>query len=124
MEDVFIKNASIDSSEYDTSVNPFDYKQRGVYHKFIESYCSNFPKEDIKIIIREEFTNDIDAIQNLYKFLEVDDTFIPFSINKVVNSSKSKIKISNDIVESLSKYYKQPNQNLQKILDRDLNLWQ
>ena len=124
IEDVFINNVSIDSSEYDTSVNPFDYKQRGIYHEFIESYYSNFPKENIKIIIREEFTNDIDAIQNLYKFLEVDDTFIPSSINKVVNSSKSKIKISNDIVESLSKYYKQPNKNLEKLLDRDLNLWQ
>jgi len=124
IEEVFIENKKINISKYTTSVNPFNYKERGLYYKYLEYYYTYFPKENIKVIIKENFINDIKQIQSLYKFLEVDDTFIPSSINKVVNSSKSKMKISNEIVESLSKYYKRPNLNLQKLLNRDFSLWQ
>lgn len=124
IEDVFINNVSTDTLEYSTSVNPFNYKQRGIYYKYIENYYNYFPKENIKIIVREEFTNNINAIQDLYKFLNIDSTFIPNSIDRIVNSSKNKLDLSSSVLESLAEYYKEPNERLQKLLGKDFRLWQ
>lgn len=123
IEDVFINNVPIDSSKYDTSVNPFDYNQRGIYHQYIEYYYDYFPRENIKVIIKEEFIANQEKIGELYEFLGVDKKFIPESLNKVINKSQKKIDIPSSVLESLSQYYKQSNKQLEELLSREFLLW-
>lgn len=123
IEDVFINNIQIDTSDYATSVNPFAYKERGLYVKYLEYYYNYFPKENIKVIIKEEFIGNEKEVENLYDFLGVEKTFIPESLNTVINKSKKDIDIPPDVLKSLNLYYKQPNTQLEEFLDRDLSLW-
>ena len=123
IEDVFLNNTPINSPKKSTSTNPFDYRQRGVYYEFIDYYLKYFSKKNIKIIIKEEMVANIDGIQNLYRFLGVSDLFIPKNINRVVNSSKININVPVSVLRTLNEYYKNPNQHLQKILNRKMPLW-
>ncbi len=54
------------------------YKEKGYYAKQLEPYYSLFPKENIKILLFEDLIkNPIETSQEIFKFLNVDDSFIP-----------------------------------------------
>ncbi len=125
IEDVFINNVAIDTSKYKTSVNPFDYKQRGVYHKYIDYYYNYFPKENIKIIVKEELVNNVDIIQDLYSFLGVDEMVIPNSMNSIINKSKNNIQFDKlaKVQTILADYYSDYNQILDDIYNINTTTW-
>jgi hypothetical protein len=125
IEDVFINNVPIYSSKYNTSVNPFDYKERGIYHKFIKCYYNNFSKENIKIIVREDLVGNINAIQDLYKFLDVDSSHIPVSLKTIINPSKSNIDSHSLSLaqDKLANFYQEYNIILKDQYMIDISLW-
>jgi len=50
----------------------------GMYHEQLSRYFALFPRENIKVVIFEEMTKNPQKIfQEVYSFLEVDDSFIP-----------------------------------------------
>jgi len=125
LEEVFLEEKKIDTSKYKTSVNPFAYKERGFYHQYLEYYYTYFPKENIKVIIKENFTNNIESIQNLYAFLGLNSNFIPPSYNLVVNKSRNTVVYENltEVRHKLSCFYKENNQILIDKFKLNIDKW-
>lgn len=126
IEDVFLN--SVDESingEVCTSVNPFNYLERGIYHKYLEYYYKYFPKNNIKVLIKEEFINNKEEIRNLYNFLGVENSFTPNSISKIINRSKSNICIDKlkTIKEVLASYYQKHNKILENKYKINIDIW-
>jgi len=125
LKNVFLNIIPIDSSDYSTSVNPFNYIERGIYYRFLEYYYSYFPKENIKIIVKEEFTNNINAIQNLYNFLECDNSFVPDSLDIIINKNNKKLEDQDEqlVKEKLSEYYEEYNYILYNKFNINIENW-
>ena len=125
IEEVFLEEKELNKLQYKTSVNPFAYKERGLYHKYLEYYSTYFPKENIKIIIKENFTGNIESIQDLYHFLEIDSDFTPQSFNQIINKSKNILPSSSllKVRKRLTSYYQESNQVLIDKYGLDIDKW-
>jgi hypothetical protein len=54
------------------------YYQRGLYYHQVKRYLDTFGRENVLIIIFEEFVAEVlNKIQEIYRFLQVDDNFVP-----------------------------------------------
>lgn len=54
------------------------YYQRGLYYQQVKRYLDTFGKEKVLIIIFEELiSKPLRVVKNTYRFLGVDDTFVP-----------------------------------------------
>ncbi|MDJ0707457.1 MAG: sulfotransferase [Leptolyngbyaceae cyanobacterium MO_188.B28] len=54
------------------------YKQRGFYYSQIKRYFNLFDQSQIKIYLYEDFkANPIGVLQDIFRFIEVDDEFAP-----------------------------------------------
>lgn len=54
------------------------YKQRGFYSEQIKRYYDIFGKDKIQVYLYEDFiANSVKVVQDIYQFLEVDNTFSP-----------------------------------------------
>ena len=124
IEDVFLDETKI-TTTYDSNIstNPFDYVGRGEYKKFIDLYLRYFKKEQLKILIFEELKGNLSMIQGLFKFLNVDETFIPNSLMLKINESTKKTHIPDEVRQRLKLYYKTTLPQLEDLLGRDLNVW-
>jgi hypothetical protein len=66
--------------------NPEIYIDWGMYYKHLRLYLDLFPKENIGIFFTDDIKdNQINFIQNVYRFLGVTDKFIPPSAQKHEN---------------------------------------
>ncbi len=60
---------------------------RGLYHDQLKPYYDVFPHENIKVYLFESFrSNPIGVMQDLYRFLGVNDTFVP-EVSQILNRS-------------------------------------
>jgi hypothetical protein len=67
--------------------------KNGKYGEQLNKYYELFPKKNIKIIIYEDFINNPKKIiKELYNFLEVNQEYVPRSLNKRIHASNKKIK--------------------------------
>ena len=54
------------------------YKMRGLYHARLQPYFDRFAREQIRIYLYEDWnTRPYEVLQDMFRFLQVDDTFIP-----------------------------------------------
>jgi hypothetical protein len=54
------------------------YVGRGLYHAQLEGYLELFDRSQIKVLLSEELNDDpVGTLQDVFRFLEVDDTFVP-----------------------------------------------
>ena len=123
LKEVFIDKIDVPSGVHGTSVNPFDYLGRGEYSKFLKMYMKYFSISKIKVVIFEEFVNNLENIQNLYGLLNVDKEFKPISQNKVVNSSEKPANVSDAVFTVLTDYYKPHICELETLIKKELTLW-
>lgn len=64
------------------------YTNDNSYYETVKIYYELFWKENVKVIIFEDFTsNPLEWIKNIYNFLWVKSDFIPNSINKTINKT-------------------------------------
>lgn len=57
---------------------PWHYKNLGFYHQQLQRYYELFSPEQIKVYFYEDFRADnVGTMQDMYRFLGVDDTFVP-----------------------------------------------
>lgn len=64
--------------------------ERGMYAKHLNRFFEYFSREKVLILIYEDIEkNPVSFIQHIYRFLEVDDTFIPKAIYTRQNTGKS-----------------------------------
>ena len=60
------------------------YKEKGYYTEQLKRYYNLFPKENIKILLFEEVTNNpVATSQKIFNFLNLDSSFIPDTSTKV-----------------------------------------
>lgn len=82
--------------------------ERSTYSSGLKRYLELFPRSNIKIIITDDMDSDggrKKIIQEIYNFLEVDDTFVPPSLEKRENtSSVPKYKFLMNIRKSISNF--------------------
>lgn len=70
-----------------TSVSPYAYRRRGQYMDYIDLYLEVFDSRQIHILIFEEFINNLDEVQALYRWLGINENFVPPSLSKIFNPS-------------------------------------
>ncbi|WP_022671139.1 sulfotransferase family protein [Hippea alviniae] len=62
------------------------YKDVGLYYNQVKAYLENF--ENVKIYLYDDLMNNrLGVVQDIYRFLEVDDNFVPESLNEKFNVS-------------------------------------
>ncbi len=67
-----------------------EYIEQGFYNKQLERCSKLFPRNQILILIYEDIKKDpLKFIQRIYKFLKVDDSFIPSMLEKKVDVSRA-----------------------------------
>lgn len=115
LEEVFIKNKETPVLKKNISVNPFDYLKRGEYSHNLKMILKYISEENIKIIKSEDFFGNSAEIKSLYKFLGVDERYLPDIINEPVNSSKKEEFVPLGIRNLLEQYYKFFNKELEEI---------
>lgn len=85
-----------DFSDFEEALNSYPaYIEEGFYYKHLKRYLKFFDKKNILILIYNDIERDsLGVIQKVYKFLNIDDNFIPKSCQKKVNTrTKSAFKI-------------------------------
>ena len=59
------------------------YKQRGFYYAQLKRYFDLFDRSQIRVYIHKDFkTNSVGVLQDIFQFLDVDDTFVPDTSQK------------------------------------------
>ena len=59
------------------------YKWKGFYYEQLKRYFEVFEKEQIMVCLYEHLSNDpVNLMQNLFRFLDVDSTFVPDTSEK------------------------------------------
>jgi len=77
-EEKRVKKSSYNSKESSYNIRHFSYLERGKYAKHIKRFFQFYSEEQIKILIFENFKEEpIKHIQDVYRFLGVDDSFTP-----------------------------------------------
>jgi hypothetical protein len=70
--------------------------REGLYYKRLKRYFDVFPKEQIKILIFEEFRKDpTTAVVDVYNFLGVDTSYIPDTSTKHNSAAVPKLRLLN-----------------------------
>lgn len=75
----------LQDTAFNTSVTPYAYRKRGHYINYIESYLEVFDTSQLCVLIFEEFVNELENVQALYRWLGLDDSFVPPSLREVLN---------------------------------------
>lgn len=106
-------------------VAPYAYVGRGQYGFQLEHYLQHFPARQIHLIILEEFIQNQEKYwKELLDFLNVDSSFVPnFELINKNNSRPENFALSNSELEFISPYFRESNQRLFKLLDREIEAW-
>lgn len=120
LEEVFILEKKEPVYNNKISTNPFDYIERGKYIIYLKMLLKNISMNNIHIITFNDITKRLDALQDLFRKLEIDQAFIPLKFGKVVNESVYKIKVPKIIIEKLEKIFTPFNIQLEDFLGRSL----
>ncbi len=113
----------LSSSRFSTSVNPYAYRQRGRYIDYIESYAKVFSPSQLCVLIFEEFVNNLAAVHALYRWLGIGDSFVPKSLERVVNPSTLQRENQLHAFKDLAIGYHELNCRLEIYLGRRISAW-
>ncbi len=115
------------AAQYNSSVNPFAYVQRGHYIEYIQSYAEVFDKSRINILIHEEFVSNMQAIAALYSWLGVDEGHVPDNYDIKFNESDSvnhnEVAMSK-LKSELEMLFVDSNRRLSEYMGRDTPVWE
>jgi hypothetical protein len=101
----------------------YHYKRMGFYYEQLARYYSLFPKEQIKIVIYDDFSSDPNSvISDLYQFLGVDSTFEPDMSSKPNVSGVPKNKLLQKIMNEI---FAKPNpiRSIARFIFSDVFRW-
>lgn len=107
------------------SVSPYAYLARGRYLDYLRIYEQYFPREQIILLLFEEFIGSLGAIQRLFEALRIWPNYVPPNLHSIVNpSKKEKQSLELEVRQFLGEYFARPNQRLAHHTGLDLSLWQ
>lgn len=110
-------------AKFTTSVTPYAYRKRGNYIGYIESYLEVFDASQLCVLIFEEFANDLDSVQRLYRWLDIDDGFVPPSLHEVVNPATIQRIDQPTSFCDLALGYKDSIMRLERWMGRRIEVW-
>lgn len=102
----------------------FLYFHSGLYHDQVQRYFNTFGREQVRVIIFEEFKQQtLATVQQIYAFLGVDPSFVP--VLEIHNPSSRRYgEMDPTLRERLCTRYAEEIVRLEKLLGRDLQtLW-
>ncbi len=71
---------------------PWYYKRKGFYYSQLKRYFDKFDPSQIRVCLHDDFrAHPISIIQDVFRFLEVDDTFVP-SVSVKYNVAPSVVR--------------------------------
>jgi hypothetical protein len=104
--------------------------QRSVYSIHLKRWYELFPKDQIKVMWYEDIKEKpLEFLQELFRFLDVDDTFVPENYNEQFefhyhkNEEINNLKLSEEDRQEWLKRYLPFTEELEEITDRDLSHW-
>lgn len=106
-------------------VQPYAYIDRGHYLTQIKQYLEFFPREQLLIGLFDELIeNPTQLYRNIARFLQVDETITPSSLDLIINSaSRDKKPMSSDTRQKLVKLFRSGVVELGEFLNVDLSHW-
>jgi hypothetical protein len=118
IEDVFVNNIPTPILTVPTSVNPFDYINRGFYSGYIKNYINIFGENKVKVLSFESIIANSHDYTNLLKFLNVDSSFIlPEDNYQIINPSQKQSKDMTLIRQILRHIYNEEVQAMSEYID-------
>jgi hypothetical protein len=112
-------------NDYYRDFEPDAYTKRGFYYKYLKMWLSYFPKDQIHVSLFEDLVDEPECVvKSIYKFLQVNDFFIPQNPEKNMNkSSHANHQMSSDTREYLLNLYRGANEKLANLINRNLEAW-
>jgi Sulfotransferase domain len=106
-------------------IAPFAYAERGLYHRQLSRWLSEFPRSQMKIVIFDDFVADpIGILREIAGFLEVSPDGLPKRAVEIENKS---VPVEAQIPPSTRRIlidgFREDVIALGRLLDRDLGYW-
>jgi hypothetical protein len=109
---------------YNTSVSPFSYIERGAYIAFVKQFEQYHPKDKLHFFVLEEMLSDsIKTSEELAKIIGLQDEFNHDILLDKVNSNRSYPKVSEPIKKKLILTFEPYNRLLFNWLNREIKIW-
>jgi hypothetical protein len=115
---------------FDQSFGFWRVRERSIYSRWLKKWWSLFPKEQLKIMWYDDLEKEpVKFIQEIYRFLGVDDTFIspnlekPFKFHYHSNETLQEAVLSPLVRKKWLEYYEPHTTELEKLTGRDLSAW-
>lgn len=107
-----------------TSVSPFAYLARGIYIDNLEVYERYFPREQIIVLLTEQFTGSLPAYCSLCTRLGVSSDHRPPDLDKRLNQTTlPRTPIPASLESFLRDYYQESNSRLSARYNLNLSCW-
>lgn len=106
-------------------IAPYAYIDRGYYFKQINNYLNFFCKDQLLIILFKDFIEKSEeSLKKIFKFIDVDETFIPKSLGKILNiSTNNNEPIVYETRQYLYNCFKEDINKLSDLLKVNLDDW-
>jgi hypothetical protein len=106
------------------SASPYAYLQRGLYIDYIRTFVQFFKRDNLVIMIYEEFVENLDSIQQLYTTLGAAADFVPPSLYEDINASEKTVgDLMPDLEKYMVDYFADANTQLEAYLGRKITAW-
>ena len=105
------------------SVSPFRYLNRGKYVEFLDIYSDLFDREQLKILIYEDFVGNPEEVRRLFKSLRISDFDPPSLFSKINSGDYIEPGAPPDVICRLNEYFAPWNQELESRFGCDVSYW-
>lgn len=114
-----------EKSTFWKAIQPYAYMNRGFYYQQLSRYFRYFKKEQLLIIIFEDFIYEpAPVLKMVFQFLEVDDNFLPGNMREVKNKLPVNVPpMSPATRKYLINVFKSENERLSECINQDLSHW-
>lgn len=124
LTDAFLLNSTPPPIPSGLFISPFRYIEMGGYLESIKKLTTIFPKEDVRIIIGERFFSNPTAVQSVYRWLSVDESFHPPSLQKrIFTDPMEPHTIPDEVLFTVSRQLSPAVEELKEFLGDDIPEW-
>jgi hypothetical protein len=107
-----------------SSVNPFNYIQRGFYAMYLRQYLKIVDRDQIKIVLLENLLRNPALIDDIFRWLGLEANCVKYSIVKKVNSSCIQTHPDFHLLEAIGSIYIGSIRELGDEFNVDVSLWE
>lgn len=118
-----VETERLQNTTYRTSVNPYAYRTRGEYARYLAPYLSIFTKNQVRICILEELLEDRSNLADMYTWLGVEADFVPTTYGSTVNASLQKSDMDSEVKRWLIGQYAESLRELETMVGRTIDVW-